>query len=60
MTCDMRLELYAIAVGLDSESGSAIITHQLEIVTETDIISVPFAANILVGRSSSSFLSVFD
>ena len=47
MKAELRLELYAIAVGVEGESGVGTISHALEIVTETNILHVPIQANIL-------------
>ena len=47
MKAELRLELYAIAVGVQGESGVGTIGHDLEIVTETDLLRVPVQANIL-------------
>jgi len=47
MKSDLRLELYAIAVGVEGETGVGTISHPLEIVTETDVLCVPIQANIL-------------
>ena len=47
MKVDIRLEIYAIAVGVEGESGVGTVSHDLEITTETDIIRIPIKANIL-------------
>lgn len=48
MKVDLELTLYAIAVGVEGESGVGSITHELEIVTETDVLFLPITANILL------------
>lgn len=47
MKVDLCLELYAIAVGVEGESGVGAISHDLEIITETDNLYLPIRANIL-------------
>jgi len=43
----VKLELYAIAIGVIGESGSGFLSHDLEICTETDIIYLPIKATVL-------------
>jgi len=43
----MDIEIYAIAVGVEGDSGVGTINHQLEIITESDILHLPISANIL-------------
>ena len=57
MKADLNIELYAIAVGVEGETGVGSIRHDLEIVTETDILFLPVAANIL-SLKSHRFLSL--
>lgn len=47
MKADLSIELYAIAVGVEGETGVGSIRHDLEIVTETDILFLPVAATVL-------------
>ncbi|XP_033741247.1 sperm-associated antigen 17-like isoform X1 [Pecten maximus] len=47
MKTDLECELYAIAVGVEGESGVGSIRHDLEIVTETDILFLPITATVL-------------
>ena len=47
MKADLNIELYAIAVGVEGETGVGSIRHDLEIVTETDVLFLPVSANIL-------------
>ena len=47
MKADLNVELYAIAVGVEGETGVGSIRHDLEIVTETDVLFLPIVANIL-------------
>lgn len=47
MKADLNIELYAIAVGVEGETGVGSIRHDLEIVTETDVLFLPISANIL-------------
>ena len=55
MKAELRLELYAIAVGVEGEFGVGTISHALEIVTETDILRVPVQANILACKQCVAF-----
>lgn len=48
MKTELNLEIYAIAVGVEGESGVGSISHELEIVTETDVLFLPISANILL------------
>nr|CAB3266505.1 sperm-associated antigen 17 [Phallusia mammillata] len=43
----VNLEIYAIAVGVEGDSGVGTINHMLEIVTETDILHLPVTAIVL-------------
>lgn len=47
MKTEIDVEIYAIAVGVEGETGVGSIRHELEIVTEADIIFLPVTANIL-------------
>lgn len=47
MKAEVDVEVYAIAVGVEGETGVGSIRHELEIVTETDVIFLPITANIL-------------
>ena len=47
MKAEIDVEIYAIAVGAEGESGVGSIRHELEIVTETDVLFLPITANIL-------------
>ena len=47
MKAELCVELYAIAVGVEGESGIGAIQHNLEIITETDHLFLPITANIL-------------
>ncbi|XP_041352537.1 sperm-associated antigen 17-like isoform X2 [Gigantopelta aegis] len=46
---ELNLELYAIAVGVEGDSGVGTINHELIIVTETDILKLPITAIVLTG-----------
>jgi hypothetical protein len=50
MKTEIDVEIYAIAVGVEGETGVGSIRHELEIVTETDIIFLPIIANILFDK----------
>ena len=47
MKAELKLELYAIAIGVIGESGSGFLSHDLEICTETDLIYLPIRAKVL-------------
>ncbi len=50
MKTEINLEMYAIAVGVEGENGVGSISHDLEIVTETDVLFLPISANILLSK----------
>ena len=54
LKAELNLELYAIAVGVEGESGVGTINHELVIVTETDILKLPITADILLGQNALS------
>ena len=47
MKRELNLEIYAIAVGVEGESGVGSVSHDLEIVTETDVLFLPISATVL-------------
>lgn len=51
MKTEIDVEIYAIAVGVEGETGVGSIRHELEIVTEADIIFLPITANILTKKT---------
>lgn len=50
MDVKLNVELYAIAVGVEGDSGVGTINHQLEITTEAEIIYLPITAHILFNK----------
>ncbi|XP_075396616.1 sperm-associated antigen 17 [Tenrec ecaudatus] len=48
---DLRVELFAMAVGEDGAKGSARITHNIEIMTEHDVLLLPVEAIVLTSRN---------
>lgn len=46
----LHVECYAIAVGVEGDSGVGTINHQLEIVTETETLYLPISAIVLTGH----------
>ena len=52
LKAELNLELYAIAVGVEGESGVGTINHELVIVTETDILKLPITADILLQQNT--------
>ena len=47
MKANLEVEIYAIAAGVEGNRGIGLIEHNLEIVTETDKLSLPISADIL-------------
>ena len=47
MKAELHIEVYAIAVGVEGETGVGSVSHNLEIITETDHLYLPITANIL-------------
>lgn len=43
---ELNVEVYAIAVGVEGEMGVGSVRHDLEIVTQTDVLFLPISANI--------------
>lgn len=50
MKTEIDVEIYAIAVGVEGETGVGSIRHELEIVTESDIIFLPITATVLTAH----------
>ena len=44
---ELKVELYAMVLGGDSAKGSTHISHNVEIMTEHDVLFLPVEANIL-------------
>ena len=53
MTRKCEVELFAIAVGVVGRSGTGRVSHNLEVVSETNTLHIPVLANILSNCSSS-------
>lgn len=47
MKVELNVEIYAIAVGVEGESGVGMISHNLVITTETDHLYLPITATVL-------------
>ena len=47
LQADLKVELFAMAVGEDGAKGLAYISHKIEIMTEHDVLFLPVEANIL-------------
>ena len=47
MESKLVVEIYAIAVGVEGDSGVGTINHLLEIIAESEIIQLPITAYIL-------------
>uniref|UniRef100_H2YTD8 Sperm-associated antigen 17 n=1 Tax=Ciona savignyi TaxID=51511 RepID=H2YTD8_CIOSA len=50
METKIEIEVYAIAVGVEGDSGVGTINHHLEIITETDIMLLPITAIVLTAH----------
>ncbi|XP_011367051.1 sperm-associated antigen 17 [Pteropus vampyrus] len=48
---DLKVELFAMAVGEDSAKGSVHISHNIEIMTEHDVLFLPVEATVLTSSS---------
>ena len=47
MVRQCEVELFAIAVGVVGNSGTGYVNHDLEVVSEANILQIPVRANIL-------------
>ena len=47
MKTELIIEIYAIAVGVEGDRGIGKVTHDLEIISETNQLMLPITANIL-------------
>lgn len=47
MRMELNVEVYAIAVGVEGEMGVGSVRHDLEIVTQTDVLFLPISATVL-------------
>ncbi|KAM5295030.1 sperm-associated antigen 17 isoform 1-T1 [Glossophaga mutica] len=48
---DLKVELYAMALGEDGAKGSAHISHNIEIMTEHDVLFLPVEATVLTSSN---------
>ena len=46
MSIVFDIEIFAVAVGVEGQSGIGQISHHIEIVTETDVLYLPVIASI--------------
>ena len=53
MTRKCDVELFAVAVGVVGSSGTGYISHNLEVVSETNILQIPVQADILYNHTST-------
>ncbi|ELR56729.1 Sperm-associated antigen 17 [Bos mutus] len=51
LQADLKVELFAMAVGEDGAKGLAHISHNIEIMTEHDVLFLPVEANILTSSN---------
>ncbi|XP_055887729.1 sperm-associated antigen 17-like isoform X4 [Biomphalaria glabrata] len=54
MCANLTLELYAIANGVEGESGVGKLEHVLEVITETHVLEIPVQATILTADEYES------
>lgn len=47
LQAELKVEFFAMAVGEDGAKGLAHISHNIEIMTEHDVLFLPVEANIL-------------
>lgn len=47
MKAEMKVEIFAMAIGASSGNGVGTVEHLLEITTETSILHLPIQASIL-------------
>ena len=47
MSARLDIEIFAVAVGVEGDSGVGSVSHHLEIITETDAMYLPVIASIL-------------
>lgn len=52
MSRQCEVEVFAIAVGVVGNSGTGYINHDLEIVSEANMLQIPIQANILSSDSN--------
>lgn len=57
MKAELKLELYAIAIGVSGESGSGYMSHDLEICTETDVMYLPIKATVLTSDQYEKYVT---
>lgn len=48
MKAELRVEIFAMAIGSSGSNGVGAVEHLLEITTETNILHMPIQASILV------------
>ena len=53
MSRQIEVEMFAIAVGAVGSSGTGFIKHDLEIISEANILQIPVRANILFSSRES-------
>ena len=47
MSRQCEVEMFAIAVGVVGTSGTGYVTHDLEVISEANVLQIPVRANIL-------------
>ena len=48
MKAELRVEIFAMAIGSSGSNGVGAVEHLLEITTETSVLHLPIQASILV------------
>lgn len=51
MQTELKVELFAMAVGEDGTKGSTHISHNIEIMTEHDVLFLPVEATVLTSSN---------
>ena len=60
MKAEMKVEIFAMAVGASSGNGVGTVEHLLEITTETSILHLPIQASILSTIMSNYFVRTYN
>ncbi|XP_004420659.1 PREDICTED: sperm-associated antigen 17 [Ceratotherium simum simum] len=59
LQADLKVELFAMAMGEDGAKGSAHISHNIEIMTEHDVLFLPVEATVLTSSNYDKRLKDF-
>ena len=56
MKAELRVEIFAMAIGSTGSNGVGAVEHLLEITTETSILHLPIQASILITHNTIAHL----